>query len=326
MRVAVFGLGALGGIVASRFACHPDFETTVVVKSDRLEAVEAAGLRMVDADGETLSRPAKFSADPAALPPQDLVVVTLKATGLSAAADGIAALLRGGGTAVFVLNGIPWWYRYGTDAPAYLPLLDPDGHIWRTVGPERVIGCLSYRGARVIGPGAVQVYGTERWDLGEPTGGNSDRLRMIADAFETVGLTPGVSTDIRRAIWQKLVLNLAFNPLTALTRLDTVSVTDDPGLFDLAVALVEEALTISAGLGCDIRSQVDIRAALTRGNRVRGARPSMLQDADARRPMEVEAIVGQVQAFGKDLGYSTPRLDLIAALLRGLNRASSLVA
>ena len=318
MRVCVYGAGAVGGHIAVRLLAARAAEVSVVARGAQLAAIRARGLTLRRAGKDATVTPAAATDDPASLPPQDLVVVTLKAHALPAEAARLARLLAPEAGALFVVNGIPWWWTHGLPGRAGpLPLLDPNGALWTTLGPQRALGCVVYSANSVIAPGIIKHDGGNDWRIGEPDGSESARVRETVALFQKAGLSAAVSRDLRPEIWRKLALNLAFGPLCALNRCTTAGVAGDPALAATARGLIEDTLAVAAALGWDIGGKIDAASVLHGGN----WRPSMLQDVELGRPIEVEALLGQVHAFAREAGVRTPAIDEVLPKLRALDRA-----
>lgn len=320
MRVCVYGAGAIGGHAAVRLVAARIAEVSVVARGSHLAAIRARGLTLCRGRRPTTVTPAAATDDPAHLPPQDLVIATLKAYAVPDEAERIARLLAPGAPALFVLNGIPWWWHYGLPdaAGGALPLLDPEAALWTRLGAKRALGCVVYSSNTVTAPGVITHDGGNEWLIGEPDGSDSRRAKDVAALFNRAGLGAAVSRDLRRDIWHKLVLNAGFNPLCALTRRSTAGVTADRELATTARRIIEETLAVAAALGWDIRDEVDAAAVVRSGG---DWRPSMLQDIDRGRPIEVEAILGQVHEFARHVGVPTPAIDSVLPRLRALDRA-----
>ena len=331
MNICIFGAGAIGGYLAARLLRFTDHQVSVVARGEQLQAIQERGLRLLTPSEDFVVRPHAATERAQDLPAQDLVLVTLKAHTQGAAAADIAHLLSGGGSAVFVNNGIPWWWTYGVEsgdsAVESLPLLDPDGTLWRQVQPQRVIGCVAYSANAVVEPGVVRHTANNRWVLGEPNGQDTQRLSQVVALMRQAGLQAEASDHIRRVVWSKLLRNAAMNSLCALTRLSVDQLAAVPGMMDLYRALVQEVATIAAMQGYELNAeaeaakQVPLLGAAIDGTQGARIKPSMLQDIEAGRSIEVEAIVGQVQAMACAGGVVTPVLDAIVPMLRALNLA-----
>jgi len=322
MKVCVFGAGAMGGHFAARLSAAKLAEVSVVARGAQLEAIRTRGLTLKSGAEEIHAMPAHATEDPASLPPQDVLVVTMKGYTLPPLANTFARLLAPTGAALFCLNGIPWWWRFGSKGPqTHLPLLDPDGALW-SILRERTLGCVMYSPNDVLEPGVILHAGGNRYVMGEPNDKASERVRAIVDLFSNSGLPSEVSPDLRAEIWRKLSSKVSSNPLAALTRLGAGAISSDDGLRTLSTALKDETLAVAAALGWDLRNELagekpSRRPAATGP----GSRASMLQDVLRGRGVEVEAHLGQTQAFAREAGVPVPHIDVVLAILRGLDRA-----
>ncbi len=325
----MFGAGAVGGYLAARLLQAGRHEVSVLARGEQLRAIAADGLTLETPQERFTVRPHAVSDRAQDLAAQDVVFVTLKAHSQPAAAPDIAALLGASGTAVFVNNGIPWWWTYRGDhaGAAPLPLLDPDAALWTRVGPRRAIGCVVYSANEVVRPGVVRHSANNRWLLGEPDGTRPARLLAIVAMLRDAQLHAEPAADIRRTIWTKLLRNAPLNAVCALTRLPVDALARDPQLQALCDTVIDEIAAIAAAQGTDLGAELDTAKAAPRlgaaldGRAAGSIRPSMLQDVLQGRPMEVEAILGQVQLFARAARTPSPMLDLLLPLLRGLDRS-----
>jgi len=316
----VYGAGAVGGHVATRLAHAGLCELSVLARGEHLRAIRTDGLTLRHVDGARWhARPARATDDPATLAPQDVVLVSLKAHALPAHAAALRRLLKPDGVVVFLNNGIPWWWRHGLPGAGPLERLDPQGALWRELGPERALGAVVYSSNEVEAPGRVLHRGRNHYILGEPDGSLSPRLARVATLLQDSGIDTETSATLRANIWRKLLLNASGNPVSALTRLDTTERLADPALLALCRQIVAEIAAIAAAQGWPLDAADVARAGAAAS--VASARPSMLQDVLLARPLEVDAILGQPQLFARELGVPTPALDVVIALLRGLDRA-----
>lgn len=316
MKVCIYGAGAVGGLVAARLASAGVAEVSVVARGAHLAAMRAHGLTLRTAEGEKTVRLAAATDTAAELPAQDLVVVGLKSHQLSGHAEHIAALLAPGANALFMTNGIPWWWHHGLPAGGALPLLDRDGALWSCLR-ERTLSCIVYAAAEVVAPGIIEHKGLNRWVMGDPVGQESPRLDVVADIFGRGGMEVEISRDIRQDVWIKLSYNGCLGPTCALTRLTVHEVQSNAALRSILAGLVRETWAVAAA--CGWRVDFDLALLLEPHSRSHGIRPSMLQDVLAGRPMEVDALLGQTQAFARDKGVPTPTIDVVLPLLRGLD-------
>jgi 2-dehydropantoate 2-reductase len=322
MRICVYGAGAIGGHVAARLA-RGGAAVSVVARGAHLAAIQSKGLTVHAHDGVHLSHP-KASADPRDLGPQDAVIVTVKTPALRDVAAGIAPLLRADTPVVFVMNGIPWWYFDRDGGPhegRRLPEADPGDALRSAVGVERTIGGVVYSATEVLKPGVVRSeHGNIRLILGEPDGRISDRAQAIAAIVAGGGMPCPVSPDIRTEIWAKLLGNLSSGPICVLTRLGVADSYADPLIREAAVRCAEEGRSVAAALGRPLPP-----AASERIRQVNLAhKPSILQDLELGRPMEIDTLFDLPLQLARLAGVETPTLDLMIALAKQAARARGL--
>ncbi len=329
MRVCVFGAGAIGGFIAAMLAnAASDAEVSVVARGAHLEAMRRNGLRLRHRDGrpDVVAHFTHVASEADPLPPQDLLIVTLKATALEAAAAAVARLMAPDGVAIYINNGIPWWWDY-TSAPAPAPAVSSrvgDRALWSEVGVERVLGCVAILSNAVEAPGVVSTDGANAWYIGEPEGGLSERLQSAVSLFRAGGLQADACPALRDRIWQKLLLNVPNHALASLTRLTTDQIYARPDLLEIALGLVEEVRAIAGASGSTLppMSAQALRQHLM--PRIPGARPSMLQDVLAGRRLEVEAVFGRLVEIGSSKGIDMPCLRISLGLLRALDQSLAL--
>jgi len=315
MRICIFGAGAIGGYMGAKLA-EAGAEVSLVARGPHLAAMNANGLTLIE-EGETKTFPVNASEDPAALGPQDYVIVTLKAHSVPPVVDRMQPLIGPDTTIVWGVNGLPWWYFHKIGGPregTRLAAIDPGDVQWNGFGPERMLGCVVYPAAEVIEPGVVRHIEGNRFSLGEPDGSKSDRAQKLSDALSKAGLRAPVRPKLRDEIWIKLWGNLSFNPISALTHATLDVLCTDPGTRAVARAMMLEAKEIAEGLGVTFPIDVDRR--IDGGAAVGAHRTSMLQDLDAGRPMEIDALIGSVQELGRVTGTPTPAIDTVLALLK----------
>ncbi len=324
MRICVYGAGAIGGYLAGRLAKGGRAELSVVARGPHLAAIRAEGLTVQTPEGALRSRPAA-SDRPAELGPQEAVVVCTKVPALASVAEGIGPLLGPDTAVAFVSNGIPWWYfdRHGGEAEnTRFPELDPGNAIRRAVGVDRTLGGVVYAACSVASPGVVSVSSrTSKLILGELDGGRSARAAALAEAFKAGGLPCSVSPDIRDEVWGKLLNNLANGPLCLLTRRSIRDTFADPVLHDAALKAVEEGLAIAAAMGRRVSSTAQERIALSAQI---PHKPSILQDLELGRPMEIDALFTVPLRLARERGVPTPMLSLLVALATHAAEAAGL--
>ena len=325
MRICVYGAGAIGGNFAARLADAGN-EVSIVARGAHLEAIRARGLTLLAGDKKIVAK-VKASDRPADLGPQDAVLVTLKASGQHALADNIAPLLGPDTAVAFVQNGIPWWYGHGlakSRPPAPdLSRLDPGGALAKAVGLHRVVGAVVSSPNHVIEPGVVENEVPNRnilW-VGEPDDRASLRIEALRTALKAAGIASPATTDIRYEIWHKLMANLTGSTVCLVTG-QPVHVQKTPLINRLSRRAHAEALAVAAAHGVVLDDSPDVRYGPKRV--YFDHRPSILQDYDLGRPMEIESIVRAPLAFARSAGLATPTLDAIEAFGVALATAQGL--
>ena len=325
MRIAVVGLGAIGGLMASLLA-HAGNKVCALTRGATLAAVREHGLRLT-MDGTETRTLITASDDAKALGPQDLVIVALKGQSLAAAARDMQPLLGPQTIVMPAMNGVPWWFLQA--APEMVPLtdrhltsVDPDGQIGAMLPLDRVLGCVVHLTCSSPEPGCILHGFGDRLIVGEPNCGTSARTDAVCAALVQAGFTAEASTDIRHDIWYKLWGNMTMNPVSALTGATTDHILDDPLVHAFILRTMEEAATIGAQIGCPIAQSGEQRMALTR--QLGGFRTSMLQDALAGRALELDALVSAVHEIGLRLNLSVPNIGALLGLTRLMARERGL--
>ena len=314
-KFAIFGAGAIGGYLGAKLALA-GLDVTLIARGPHLAAMRKDGLRLIEGEAEHVVRP-RCLADSREAGPQDYVFLTLKAHSLTPALDAITPLLGPETAVVTAQNGIPWWYFYKLPGPWQdhrLESVDPGGRIWQAIGPQRAIGCVVYPACEVVAPGVIRHVEDSRFSLGEPDGTRSQRAVRLARALVGAGLRAPLRGRIRREIWLKLWGNVALNPLSALTRATLAEICAQPATRAFARAVMAEVEAVAAALG--ERMAVDVDARLAGAGGVGAHKTSMLQDLEAGRPMEVEALTGAVVELARLTGVATPSLDALDGMIR----------
>jgi 2-dehydropantoate 2-reductase len=219
------------------------------------------------------------------------------------------------------MNGIPWWWRTGRADESHLECVDPGGFLWRSIGPQRALGAVINSSNQVVKPGVIVHSGAKRWTIGDPRNPDSERAARVVAIINAAGMEGVIASDIRREVWRKLMTYIRGNPIAALTRIAGKNIADVTGLDKLAMKLIEEALNVAAADGCDLRSEIMPSSIVSPARGRFGGKPSMLQDVLQGRPIEVEALFGQVHAFAHEAGVPVPTMDAILPLLRGLGQS-----
>jgi 2-dehydropantoate 2-reductase len=311
MRICIFGAGAVGSHFAVRLALA-GHDVSCVMRGAHLEAVKAKGLTLRVGDAE-FSAKVKASDDPATLGPQDVVISTLKANALDSLVTGLPPLLHDDTTVVFAQNGIPWWYDLGLPPdhppPPDLGFLDPGGCLRATVARERIIGGVIFSANEIEAPGIVVNKTPERNMLlvGECDDHPTGRIERLRDTFGGAAIDSPPVTRIRETIWSKLLTNMSMSVLCLITGQTARAVRDEPALKDVVPRLLDEANAVGQSC-CPAVKRV------TRSGPAPDHKPSVLQDYERGRPMEIDALVRAPAAFARAAGLSTPMLDMLAGL------------
>jgi 2-dehydropantoate 2-reductase len=321
VKVAIVGAGAIGAYVGLRLALGGD-TVTFIARGANLEAIRARGVRVIGADGkEEIASNVRATADYTEAGPQDLVILAIKAHQVEAIAPEVPKMFNPGTVVVPMQNGIPYWYFHhhgGELAGTRVRSVDPNGLIGQKIPAERVIGCVVYPAAELVSPGVVQHIEGNRFPVGEPDGSNSERVGRISQCFVAAGLQAPVLNDIRAEIWLKLWGNLTFNPISALSRATLASICQYPPTRELAVAMMTEAQTIANKLGIKFRVPLEKRVA--GAERVGHHKTSMLQDVEAGRALEIDALLGSVVELARLTRTPTPCIDTVFALTKLLGK------
>ena len=315
-RICVFGAGAIGGLIGAKLAKAGTTETSLLARGAHLEAMRAGGLRVTEA-GETYTVRPRVTDDPRELGPQDVIILALKSHALPGIADALAPLIGPDTVLLFGQNGLPWWYFYkhgGRFDGHVLESVDPGGILWKKLGPERALGAVIWQAAGLGAPGHVVHGFGDRLTIGEPSGEVSDRARKLSALLEQAGVKSPVRADIRNEIWLKLWGNLSFNPVSVLTGGTLAALAGDSGTRAVLAAMMAEAQAVGEALG--VVFSVSVEERLDMAAKVGAHRSSMLQDVDAGRPTELDALLGAVIELAQMTGIATPALKLVYDLTR----------
>lgn len=323
MKVCVFGAGAIGGYLAASLARSSGHQVSAVARGQQLAAMKDKGLTIRVA-GEHWQTPIHCPNDAAELGAQDVVLVTLKAPTITAATDSLKTLISPQTTVVFVMNGIPWWYYHKHGGPhdgERIARLDPEGKIWDTIGPQHVLGGVIYCSATVTSPGVISLdYADVSIEIGEPDGSDSPRLQAVVDMMKAVGRSVP-ACNIRERIWAKLVLNMATGPSAVLSQSPLRDIVAQDGMRDEIEEMLKEALAIAGSAGMTV--ELDTKAAVTKIAKS-AHKPSILQDLEAGRAMEIDALYGIPLEIGRARGARTPKLELLTALVKARAKSARL--
>ena len=324
MKACIYGAGAIGGWLGMALAQagHP---VSLVARGATLAALQADGLRLRRPDGTVAQVAVTAAADPAALGVQDLVVVAVKAPGLPDVARAMAPLIGPDTIVLTAMNGVPWWFLDGFGSAAQghaLESVDAGGVIASAIPTRHVVGSVVHTSCSLEAPGFVKQHFGNRLIVGEPGGHRSARLQALADTLQRGGIEVEVSDCIQKDIWFKLWGNLTMNPISALTGATTDRILDDELVRGFVSHVMLEAKAIGDQLGLPIDQQPEDRHTVTR--KLGAFKTSMLQDVEANKPMEIDALVGAVRELGQITAVPTPHTDALLGLVRLMARTRGL--
>jgi 2-dehydropantoate 2-reductase len=318
MKVAVLGAGAIGAYVGAALA-RGGSDVTLIARGAHLAAMAEHGVRVLSPRGDFTAHP-RATDELAAVSAADVVFVALKAYSLPEIAPRIGKLLAPGAATIWAQNGIPWWYFQSLPEPtggASLESVDPGGVIAGSIGPEHNVGCVAYCSTEIIEPGVIRHIEGTRFTLGEPDGSTSERCRLISAEFAAGGLRAPVETRLRDQIWLKLVGNVAFNPITALTRATLGELGTLPEMLDLLRAIFAECAEVADRLGISFPVSLDRR--LEAGIAVGAHKTSMLQDLEAGKRLELDCMTGAIVELAGRLGIDVPHVRAVHACAKLLD-------
>lgn len=319
MKVAVLGAGAIGAYVGAAL-CRAGVEVHLVARGPHLAALRARGVRVLSPRGDFVAHP-HATDDPAEIGPVDHVVLGVKAHAYAAAGPMVAPLLHERTTLIAAQNGIPWWYFHRLAGPyegTRIESVDPGGAVSAALPLERAIGCVVYAATEISSPGVVRHLEGTRFSIGEPGGGVSQRCTEFAEAMVAGGLKCPVEPDIRNDIWIKLMGNIAFNPLSALTRATMAGICRHPGTRALVATMMNETLEVATRVGA--RPEISVEKRLSGAARTGEHKTSTLQDLERGRPMELDVLLTAVVEIADLTGVEVPTLRWITALADLLNQ------
>ncbi len=322
MKFLIAGAGAIGAYLG---ACmhRAGEDVTLFARGPHLRAMQARGVRVLSPEGDFETHPTIVERLEDA-GPVDVIILGVKAHSLTQLAPQIKPLLRENTTVVSTENGIPWWYFQlgaGEFSNLHIERVDPGGVIGQAIDPRRVVGSLVYLATEIVEPGVVRHIEGNRISLGEPDGSKSERSRMISEALSKAGFKCPVTPRIRTEMWVKILGNVAFNPISALTRATIVQMVRDPQVLELVRNIMTEVERVANKLGIELPISIEKRIA--GAEKVGEHKTSMLQDLEAGRPLELEAVVGAVLEIGERLGVSMPNTQAVYACTKLLERTSA---
>lgn len=317
MKIAIIGAGAIGGMLAVRLALS-GHAVTVVDQGAHLEAIRSNGLKLVHPDGsEEVAQDLRAVASCADAGSQDLVLLALKAYTIAAVAPQMRALFADDTIVVTLQNGLPWWYFQNFNGPhaGYrLKSADPDGMVEENIEARRIIGCVVYPAGEIVAPGVVKRLEGDRFPVGELVGTETERVKKVSEAFVGARWKAPILNDIRSEIWLKLWGNMSFNPISALTHATLVDICREPATRQLAADMMRETQTIAEKLGVTFRVPLEKR--IEGAEKVGRHKTSTLQDVEAGRAVEVDALIGSVIELSELTGTPAPASRAVHALLK----------
>ena len=323
MKVCAYGAGAIGGFIGTRLGAA-GHTLSAVARGATLATLRQHGLRLAQS-GETIVAPVHAEEDPARLGPQELVIIAVKGPALAAVAARIAPLLGVDTMVLVAMNGVPWWFFDGLPGPyagTRLASVDPEGAIAAAIPTRHVIGCVVHASCSTPEPGLIRHGMGAGLIVGEPAGGRSARVERLVAALARAGFDAKLSERIQQDIWYKLWGNMTMNPVSAITGATGDRILDDPLVRAFCSAAMAEAAAIGAKIGCGVTQSTDDRHAVTR--KLGAFKTSMLQDVEAGRPIELDAIVAVVREIGLKVGVPTPNIDALLGLARLFARVRGL--
>ena len=324
MKACIYGAGAIGGWLGVALA-QAGCQLSMVARGATLAALQADGLRLRRPDGTLAQASVTVHADPAALGVQDLVVIAVKAPGLPDVARAMAPLIGPDTIVLTAMNGVPWWFLDGFGGAAQghaLESVDAGGVIANAIPASHVVGSVVHTSCSLEAPGFVKQHFGNRLIVGEPNGSRSARLQTLADTLQRGGIDVEVTDCIQKDMWFKLWGNLTMNPISALTGATTDRILDDELVRGFVSAVMLEAKAIGDKLGVPINQQPEDRHAVTR--KLGAFKTSMLQDVEANKPLEIDALVGAVRELGQITHTPTPHTDALLGLVRLMARTRNL--
>ena len=319
MSFAIIGAGAIGAYIGAKLARAGE-DVLLIARGRHLEAMKTQGVRVHTADGGFTAHP-PATDDWSEAGTFDYVLLTVKAHSLTELAPRLAPLIGPDTTIVSTQNGMPWWYFQRLEGPwkgTSLEMTDPGGVIGRNIGPDQVIGCVVYPATLMVEPGVIRHIEGDRLAIGEPDGTRSERCKRLSAALGAAGFRCPVRRNIRHDIWVKLAGNAAFNPISALTGATLLEIASDKEGRALARSAMAETYAVARALGVNLSVTIDQR--LAGAEKVGHHKTSMLQDAEAGRPMELDSVVGAVVELGEMLGIPTPHTGTLYASAKLLDR------
>jgi 2-dehydropantoate 2-reductase len=320
MRICVVGAGAIGGLLAARLQ-HAGEDASVIARGPHLAAIKANGLKLIEEDGREIVACVKATDKIAEAGVQDLVILGMKAHQVEAVVVDLKQLYGQDTMVLTAQNGIPWWYFFKHGGPFeghQLQSVDPNGTIAAHLPIERVIATIVYPAAEIVQPGVIKHIEGSRFSLAEIDNSETPRIKQVSETLKNAGFRAPIVSDIRAELWTKLWGNLSFNPISALTHATLEDLCRYQPTRDLVAEMMREAQAVGESLG--IRFRIPIEKRIAGGEAVGRHKTSMLQDVEAGRAVEADALIGSVIELGRITNIATPHLDTVYALVKLLNK------
>jgi len=323
MKVCIVGAGAIGGYMAVRIA-NAGHDVSVIARGPHLATIKSRGMKLIEENDEFVAENLIATEFVGELGPMDVVLLALKAHQIASIVNDMSVLLGPNTVIITLQNGIPWWYFQnfvGEYANRVVETVDPGGLLFKSIDPDRLIGCIAYPAATISKPGVIQHIEGNRFPVGELSGMKTERVQMVSDLFTESGFKSRILDDIRSEIWLKLWGNLTFNPISALSHSTLVDICQFPLTRQLAATMMTEAQTVGERLGAHFRIPMEKRIAGAES--VGKHKTSMLQDVEAGKPMEIESMLGAVIELAEVTRVQTPTLRAIYACVSLLDKTLS---
>ncbi len=317
MKICVFGAGAIGGYIGCSLS-KAGANVSLIARGPHKEAIEKNGLTLIT---ENMSENfnLKVTENPKELETQDYIIIGVKAHAIANIVEDLKPLLNKDTAILSAVNGIPWWYFYKANSNTilentHIDSVDPDGIIWKNLNPERALGCVVYPACEIEKPGVIKHIEGNRFSLGEPSGVNTDRLKILSDLFIKGGLKAPQKKNLRDEIWIKLWGNCSFNPISAITGASLDIIGNDPSSRVLIKQMMEECQKVGEAVGVHFGVSIDKR--INGASSIIGHKPSTRQDIEMKRPLEIDPIMSAIIEIGNKLKIPTPMLKHINSILK----------
>ena len=314
MKICIFGGGSIGGLLAVNLE-KIGINVSVIARGQHLEVMKKNGLTLINSLGEETNFIVNCTDDPNSLGIQDYLFITIKSPALLPSLGNLKPLVGKNTTIITCMNGIPHWYFHKLDnkyADYKIKCLDADLLIDSILPPDNIVGSVVYPACEIVKPGTIKHIAGNRFSLGEPDGSESDRLKFISEILKKSGFRAPIQKNIRNEIWLKLIGNLSFNPISALTGATLEQICNDQGTEVIVKEMMIEAKTIAEKLGAKINMSIEKR--IDGARKVGAHKTSMLQDIEARKPIEIDSIIVAVRELGELTNSPTPNINTILNL------------